>query len=303
MSTLSRPATAGEAAVAVGRLEFYGYFLRLGATGFGGPIALAGFMQRDLVDERKWIAKQDYLDGLALAQLAPGPLAAQLAMYLGYVHSGVVGATMVSACFIVPSFVMVRAISVAYVQFGGLPWMQGLFYRIGAAVIGIIARSAFKLTTLTLKRRPLLWAIFAAMAIATAWTEREIAWLFVAAGVVTTLPLLSRQTAGPTVSSRHRGRAPPVERPPRGAHLCFRVPTSVRLDEADHDIEAALSERVRVLQHREGLADTRGSADVDAHAGAPVASDAFQPLFRCGAARHERGAPQALGSDASSMNR
>ena len=74
--------------VPVGLGSFCAYFLRLGTTGFGGPIALAGFMQRDLVDERRWISRQDYLDGLALAQLAPGPLAAQLAMYLGYVRAG-----------------------------------------------------------------------------------------------------------------------------------------------------------------------------------------------------------------------
>jgi chromate transporter len=165
--------------------RFYLYFLRLGTTGFGGPIALAGFMQRDLVEERGWVSRQDYLDGLALAQLAPGPLAAQLAMYLGYVRGGVTGATLVGFLFVLPSFLMVWALSIAYVRFGGLPWMQALFYGIGAAVIGIIARSAHKLTALTLKRRPVLWAIFLAMALTTAWTEREIAWLFVLAGVLT----------------------------------------------------------------------------------------------------------------------
>ena len=100
-----------------------------------------------------------------------------------------------SACFILPSFVMVWAISVAYVRFGGLPWMQALFYGIGAAVIGIIARSSFKLTRLTLGRNALLWTIFVAMALATAWTEREIAWLFVAAGLVTAAPLGVRAIA------------------------------------------------------------------------------------------------------------
>jgi chromate transporter len=165
---------------------FYAYFLRLGTTGFGGPIALAGFMQRDLVEERGWVSRQDYLDGLALAQLAPGPLAAQLAMYLGYLRGGVAGATLVGFLFVVPSFLMVWALSVAYVRFGGLSWMQALFYGIGAAIIGIIARSAHKLTKLTLKRSPVLWLIFGAMAVTTAWTEREIAWLFVLAGVLTT---------------------------------------------------------------------------------------------------------------------
>ena len=165
--------------------QLYVYFLRLGTTGFGGPIALAGFMQRDLVETRRWISRRDYLDGLALAQLAPGPLAAQLAIYLGYVRGGVIGATIVSVCFILPSFLMVWALSVAYVKFGGLPWMQALFYGIGAAVVGIIVRSAHKLVNLTLRKSAELWVVFGVMAVATAWTEREIAWLFVLAGVGT----------------------------------------------------------------------------------------------------------------------
>jgi chromate transporter len=175
--------------------RFYLYFLRLGTTGFGGPIALAGFMQRDLVEARGWVSREDYLDGLALAQLAPGPLAAQLAIYLGYVRGGTAGATLVALLFVLPSFLMVWAISIAYVRFGGLPWMQALFYGIGAAVIGIIARSAQKLTRLTLGRDPVLWAIFAAMAVTTAWTEREIAWLFVMAGVLTAMRGLRKEGA------------------------------------------------------------------------------------------------------------
>ena len=165
--------------------RFYAYFLRLGATGFGGPIALAGFMQRDLVEDRKWIRADDYTDGLALAQLAPGPLAAQLAIYLGFVRGGTLGATIVGLCFILPSFLIVWAIAVAYVSYGGLPWMQALFYGIGAAVIGIIARSVQKLTRLTLRRDWLLWSIAVVMTVTTAWTEREIAWLFLLAGLTT----------------------------------------------------------------------------------------------------------------------
>jgi chromate transporter len=163
------------------------YFLRLGTFGFGGPIALAGHMQRDLVDERGWISRQDYLDGLALAQLAPGPLAAQLAMYLGYVRAGIVGATLVSVAFVLPSFLMVLALSAAYVRFGGLSWMQAVFYGIGAAVVAIIARSAAKLGRTVLGKDKLLWAIFAALAVSTAVTRREIAWLFVAGGVISLL--------------------------------------------------------------------------------------------------------------------
>jgi len=164
--------------------RFVAYFLWLGTVGFGGPIALAGHMQQDLVDNRGWITKEDYVEGLALAQLAPGPLAAQLAIYLGYVRAGILGATLVGIAFVLPSFLMVLALSAAYVRFGGLSWMQGMFYGIGAAVIGIIARSAFKLTRLTLGKDKLLWAIFLALAVSTAWTSQEIIWLFLAGGVV-----------------------------------------------------------------------------------------------------------------------
>ena len=164
--------------------RFVGYFLWLGTVGFGGPIALAGHMQQDLVDARGWVSKEDYVEGLALAQLAPGPLAAQLAIYLGYIRAGILGATLVGAAFVLPSFLMVLLLSAAYVRFGGLPWMQGIFYGIGAAVIGIIARSAFKLTKLTLGKDKLLWGIFSVLAISTAWTAREIIWLFLLGGVV-----------------------------------------------------------------------------------------------------------------------
>src|SRR5436309_6388823 len=167
--------------------EFLLYFLRLGTFGFGGPIALAGYMQRDLVEQRRWISKQDYLEGLALAQLAPGPLAAQLAIYLGWVRARVLGATLVSVAFVAPSFVMVLAISALYVAYGGLSWMQGVFYGIGAAVIAIIARSAAKLVKLTLGRDRLLWFIFLVSAIVTGWTEKEILWIFLAGGLAAML--------------------------------------------------------------------------------------------------------------------
>lgn len=161
-----------------------GYFVWLGTVGFGGPIALAGYMQRDLVEQRKWLTNEEYVEGLALAQLAPGPLAAQLAMYLGYVRAGWVGATAVGFAFIGPSFLMVVLLALAYVRFGGLAWMQAVFYGIGAAVIGIIVRSAWKLMKATLQKDVLLWAIFFALAISTAITEREVVWLFIAGGLV-----------------------------------------------------------------------------------------------------------------------
>ncbi len=163
------------------------YFLRLGTLGFGGPIALAGYMQRDLVERRRWISKQDYLEGLALAQLMPGPLAAQLAIYLGWVRARVAGATLVAVCFVFPSWLMVLGLSVLYVRYGGLGWMQGAFYGIGAAVIAIIARSAVKLVRMTVQKDRLLWAIFAVMMVVTAVTATEIIWLFLLCGVLTVL--------------------------------------------------------------------------------------------------------------------
>lgn len=169
---------------AVSLAQFMGYFLWLGTVGFGGPIALAGRMQQDLVDSRGWISREDYVEGLALAQLAPGPLAAQLAMYLGYVRAGILGATLVGIAFVLPSFLMVLALSASYMRYGGLNWMQAVFYGIGAAVIAIIARSAHKLTKLTLGKEPLLWGIFLVLAVSTAWTSREIIWLVVAGGVI-----------------------------------------------------------------------------------------------------------------------
>lgn len=182
-----RPTPAAEPTVPCTIRELLLYFLRLGTFGFGGPIALAGYMQRDLVEARRWISKQDYLEGLALAQLMPGPLAAQLAMYLGWVRARVLGATLVAICFVLPSWVMVLALSFLYVRYGGLAWMQGAFYGIGAAVIAIIARSSVKLVKMTVQRDRLLWGIFAVMMAVTAWTATEIVWLFLASGVLALL--------------------------------------------------------------------------------------------------------------------
>jgi chromate transporter len=173
------------------------YFLWLGATGFGGPIALVGCMQRDLVEERQWFTAEEYREGLALAQLAPGPLAAQLAMYLGWARGGAAASALVGVAFVLPSFVMVLALAVAYIRYGGLAWMQGAFYGIGAAVIAIIARSAVKLTRLTLGRGALLWGLFAVAAAVTAWTESEIVWVFLGAGALTVLVRARRPWSRP----------------------------------------------------------------------------------------------------------
>src|SRR6266478_393349 len=148
--------------------EFLLYFLHLGALGFGGPIALAGHMQKDLVEERRWVSSQDYVEGLAFAQLSPGPLAAQLAMYLGWVRAGTVGAALTGAAFVLPSFLIVMVIAAMYLHYGKLAWIQGTFYGVGAAVIAIIARSVYKLIRSTVKNDWLLWVLFATLAVATA---------------------------------------------------------------------------------------------------------------------------------------
>jgi chromate transporter len=160
------------------------YFLKLGTIGFGGPVALTGYMYRDLVEKRGWILESDYKDGLALAQLAPGPLAAQLAIYLGYVHYRILGATLVAIAFVAPSFLMVLTLGWAYVHFGGITWMQAVFYAVGASVIGIIAFSAYKLTTKTIGKDWLLWSIFLVAASVTVITEAENVMLFLVSGMI-----------------------------------------------------------------------------------------------------------------------
>ena len=164
-----------------------GYFLYLGALGFGGPVALVGYMQRDLVERRGWFTREQYLKSLALSQLAPGPLAAQLAMCLGYVHSRRRGATAVGLAFILPSYLMTLALAMLYVRYGGLPWMRAAFYGVGAAVIAIIARAAWKLARLSVARSGLLVGVAVVMAAVTAWRESEIAPLFVLSGLVALL--------------------------------------------------------------------------------------------------------------------
>jgi chromate transporter len=164
--------------------QLMAYMLKLGATGFGGPVALVGYMQRDLVEKRGWISAADYKEGLALSQLAPGPLAAQLSIYLGYVHYRILGATLSGLAFILPSFLMVLGIGWAYVRFGGLPMVAAVFYGVGAAVIGIIALSAKKLTERCIGTDKLLWAIYLLLAVITIVTQSEVAGLFIAAGIV-----------------------------------------------------------------------------------------------------------------------
>lgn len=168
------------------------YFLKIGTIGFGGPVALVGYMHKDLVEDRKWISEEEYKEGLALAQLAPGPLAAQLGIYLGFVHYRILGATLVGFAFVMPSFIMVVLLGIIYKLYGGLSWIQAVFYGVGAAVIGIIALSSYKLTLKSIgkfnlesfKSKWLLWLFFFLAVIITFLTEQEQVLLFIAAGLL-----------------------------------------------------------------------------------------------------------------------
>ncbi|MSP41442.1 MAG: chromate efflux transporter [Deltaproteobacteria bacterium] len=167
--------------------ELVRYFLYLGAFGFGGPVALVGFMRRDLVEKRSCITEDTYKLSLALAQIMPGPLAAQVAIAIGYFEAGIAGATLAGIAFVLPSFLMVVGISIVYVAYGGLWWMQALFYAIGATVIAIIAIAAYKLARGTNKRDPLLWGIFVVLTAVTVLAQAELAEFFILAGVIVLL--------------------------------------------------------------------------------------------------------------------
>jgi chromate transporter len=163
------------------------YFLKLGTIGFGGPVPLAGYMQRDLVDDRGWVTGEEYIKGLAFSKLAPGPFATQLALYIGFIRSRILGATLVGFFFILPSFLMVVCLAIVYQEYGEMPWMSAAFYGISAAVLGIMAKSAYKLALTALGRKSLLWVLFFSSAIATALLEGEPIWLLIAAGFINLL--------------------------------------------------------------------------------------------------------------------
>jgi chromate transporter len=185
MNAITRPdAAAPQSAARYSLWQLVRYMLALGTWGFGGPVALVGYMYRDLVERRQWIGEADYKEGMVLAQLMPGPLAAQLAIYLGYVHYRIRGATLAGLAFVLPSFAMVVLLGAAYVAYGGIGWMQAVFYGVGAAVIGIIALSAWKLTSKNIGKDKLLWAVFLASAAVTVVTQSEVVWLFLGAGVL-----------------------------------------------------------------------------------------------------------------------
>ena len=184
MTTRATATADATASSAYSLWQLIKYMLGLGTWGFGGPVALVGYMYRDLVEQRRWISEAEYKEGMTLAQLMPGPLAAQLAIYLGYVHHRLLGATLAGVAFVLPSFLMVVGIGAAYVAYGGIPWMQAVFYGVGACVIGIIAMSACKLTMKSIGNDKLLWSIYLTSGLITAITQSEIIWLFLGAGLL-----------------------------------------------------------------------------------------------------------------------
>jgi chromate transporter len=159
------------------------YFLRLGSSGFGGPIALVGYMHRDIVEERRWFSEDEFQQALAVGQMMPGPLAAQAAMWFGYLQSGALGAAAVAVPFVLPPFLFVTVVAVFYAKYQGLAWVHSVFLGVGPAVLAIVAIAAFKLARSTNKTDSILWVIAAAVCAITAVTGAEIVWLFIAAGI------------------------------------------------------------------------------------------------------------------------
>ena len=160
------------------------YFLRLGALGFGGPIATVGYMQRDLVDRLRWVSERDLLDGIALGQTMPGPLAAQVVMWVGFLRRRWLGALLTAVVFVLPSFLFVLAMSYLYIRYEGLSWVQDLFRGVAPAAMAIIALAAVKLARTTNRSELKLWSISAVLLAVTAVTETEIAFLFIGAGAL-----------------------------------------------------------------------------------------------------------------------
>src|SRR5262245_16758363 len=159
------------------------YFLGLGIWGFGGPIATVGYIQRDLVEHRGWLERSEFVNGVALGQTMPGPLAAQVVMWVGFLRRGAFGALVTSVVFILPSFLIVLAVAVLYVRYEGLDVVAALFYGIAPAVMAIIAVAAVKLARLSNERDARLWVITVGLGVTTAVTGAEIALLFLAAGL------------------------------------------------------------------------------------------------------------------------
>jgi len=163
--------------------EIVSYFLRLGTLGFGGPVALCGLMERELVGEKGRLTKEEMRDAIAVSQSLPGPLAIQVGIFIAYLRGGFWGAWAGGWAFILPNFLIVAALGAAYVHFGGLSWMTAIFYGVSPAVIALIIHSCYRLAKLGMEDW-LQWVIAAACFLVTVWLEAEVAVLFIGAGIL-----------------------------------------------------------------------------------------------------------------------
>jgi len=164
-------------------LSLVRYYLRLGTLGFGGPVALVGQMEKELVEERRWLNREEMREGIAVCQSLPGPLAIQVGIFVSYLRGGFWGAWAGGGAFILPNFVIVSALGALYVHFGGLPLVTAVFYGVSPAVIALILHSCYRLAKLGMED-PLQWLIAAACFIVTAVVQAEVALLFIVSGVI-----------------------------------------------------------------------------------------------------------------------
>src|SRR5882724_3134453 len=163
--------------------DLVSYYLRLGALGFGGPVALVGQMEKELVQERKWLTKEEMREGIAVCQSMPGPLAIQVGIYISYLRGGFWGAWAGGWAFILPNFVIVATLGALYTYFGGLSPVTAIFYGVAPAVIALILSSCYSLAKLGMEDW-LQWAIAAVCFVVTVAVQAEVALLFLASGIV-----------------------------------------------------------------------------------------------------------------------
>src|SRR6201981_4084019 len=167
----------------IGILELVFYYLRLGALGFGGPVALCGQMERELVGERRWLTREEMREAVAVCQSLPGPLAIQVGIFVSYLRGGVWGAWAGGWAFILPNFIIVARLGALYVCFGGLPPVTAIFYGVSPAVIALILHSCYRLAKLGIEDR-VQWLIAAVCFVVTIVVQAEVALLFIGAGLI-----------------------------------------------------------------------------------------------------------------------
>jgi len=194
------------------------YFLRLGAVGFGGPVALANYMRRDFVETRGWLTVEEYENGLALAAACPGPLAYQLAVYCGYIRFGVVGGLAVAVSFGLAPFVIVTLAAWLYVRFAGNWQLRALFYGIAPVVVALIVKACWNLGKRTLRSDRLAWLFAVVACTITVIVQKELALMFVTAGLIGTVAFGRRKGSGSVPQSSTNDRAPAMVLAPLAAN-------------------------------------------------------------------------------------